>query len=421
MKKRWTNIKLAATIAFTHMRAKLKQTLIATAGVAFGITAFIFLLGMIKGIQGFLKETIFEQSPQVHLYNEIKLSDQSLLDQSGYKGVNMVLHRRPKAEQTNLKNGFHALQEIRKDSRVKAAAPSVQTQVFYNPGAISINGQINGINYEASNRLFHLGDKSVAGSFDALSTIPNSIVMGIGLADKMNVQVGDNLVITTKEGNNFDVKIIGIFQTGLTAIDNNQSYADLKTVQNFLHQPSSYITDIEAKLYDNEIAPQVSRDFQKRFDYSGSNWKIDNATFLQGQVLQNIIAYGVAIVILLVAGFGIYNILTMMIYEKMKDISILKATGYSDKDVRRIFMIQALLIGLVGAIVGLILGYLACVALTYLPYESDTMITMDHLPVSFNPVFYITAFCFGVITTALAGFMPSRKAAKLDPITVLRG
>ncbi len=421
MKKYWINIKLAGTIAFTHIRAKLRQTIIATMGVAFGITAFIFLLGMMKGIHGYMEEVVFDQSPQVHLFNEIKLSEKSLLDQSDYEGENVVLHRKPKSEPINLRNGVQTLREIRADKRVKVAAESANMQVFYNTGSISINGQIKGIDYQESNLLFNLKDKLVSGTFETLSSIPNSVVMGVGLAKKMNANIGDRISVVSQDGNNFNLNVVGIFKTGLTAIDDNQSYSDLKTVQNFLQQPSSYITDIEIRLYDKDIAPEVSKEFQERFDYSGSNWKIDNATFLQGQVLQNMIAYGAGIIILLVAGFGIYNILTMMIYEKMKDISILKAIGYSDKDVRRIFMIQAILIGLVGSIIGLISGYFASVGLTHLPYESDTIIVMDHLPVSFNPSFYIMAFCFGIFTTMFAGFTPSRKASKLDPITILRG
>jgi lipoprotein-releasing system permease protein len=111
----------------------------------------------------------------------------------------------------------------------------------------------------------------------------------------------------------------------------------------------------------------------------------------------------------------------MMIYEKMKDIAILKAMGFSDSDIRWIFLTQALVIGIAGALLGLVFGFLAAYSLSQMPFESDVMITMDHLPVSFNIVYYITGFTFGILTTALAGFIPSRNAAKLDPIAILRG
>lgn len=416
-----TDLKLAVSVAFTHMRARLKQTLVAMAGVAFGITTFIFLLGMIKGIQAYTQAMVFEQSPHVHLFNQVGLSGGSLSEKAHPGEINVVHHRRPKAVAPNLKDGLHTIAEIRRDPRVQAAAGSIVTQVFYRLGSLSVNGQVNGIDFEASDRLFQLSDKLMTGSFEELSTIPNSLVMGVGLARKLNVQVGDHLELTTEKGDNFSVKIIGIFKTGLTAIDDQQSYASLKTAQRFLGVPNSYITDIKVMLQDSEMAAEVSREFQERYAYSGSNWKIDNATFLQGYVLQNMIAYGVAVVILLVAGFGIFNILTMMTYEKMKDIAILKATGFSNRDVRRIFMTQALCIGMAGAVSGLIFGYLASYALSKMPYHTDVMITLDHLPVSFNPLYYVTGFCFGLLTTALAGYLPSRKAAKVDPITILRG
>lgn len=111
----------------------------------------------------------------------------------------------------------------------------------------------------------------------------------------------------------------------------------------------------------------------------------------------------------------------MMIYEKMKDIAILKAMGFSDTDIRWIFLVQALMIGLTGALMGLVFGFLAAYGISKMPYKSDVMITLDHLPVSFSAVYYVTGFTFGMLTTTLAGYLPSRKAARVDPITILRG
>ncbi|WP_019945761.1 ABC transporter permease [Dyadobacter beijingensis] len=133
------------------------------------------------------------------------------------------------------------------------------------------------------------------------------------------------------------------------------------------------------------------------------------------------IVYGVAGTILLVAGFGIFNILTMMIYEKMKEIAILKATGFSASDVRVIFLTQALVIGAAGAVMGLVFGFLISYAVSKVPFNSDVMIMLDHLPVSFKPVYYITGFTFGILTTALSGYLPSRKAAKMNPLSILKG
>lgn len=421
MKKRFREIKLASFIAFVYMHAKLKQTIIATAGVTFGITVFIFMVSFIQGTNEYTQDIVFEQSPHLRLYNEVQLGENSGLDRAFPGMVNVVHHQKPKDILLNLKNANQVLDALKNDPRVLAVAGSLSTQVFYRLGSSSLNGKVNGIDFDNENSLFNLNNKIVDGGFEELSTKSNSILMGIGLAQKLNVKTGDQLQITTERGDNFMVTVIGLFKTGLTDVDKQQSYASLKTVQRFLKVPASYLTEIKVKLHDRELAPKVSQEFQRKYTYYGSDWKKDNSSLLEGDILRKMIVYGVAGTILLVAGFGIFNILTMMIYEKMKDIAILKATGFSDTDVRWIFLTQAFVIGIVGAVMGLFFGFLLSFAVSKVPFHSDVMITLDHLPVSFKVVYYVTGFTFGILTTSLSGYFPSRKAAKMDPIAILRG
>ncbi|MFC4873472.1 ABC transporter permease [Negadavirga shengliensis] len=413
--------RLAIEIAFTHMRAKLKQTLVATAGVAFGITVFIFMVSFIKGTNNYVQDVAFEQSAHLRLFNESKIAETTHLDTRFPQDINHVHHLRPKERPANLKDGTKVVAELREDERILAVSGTITTQVFYRLGPISINGIVNGIVFEDENQLFGLENKLIAGSFNELSTQPNSMVIGSTLAKNMNVALGDKITITTENGRNFLVTIIGLIKTGISEIDQKQSYVSLKTAQGFMGVPSTFITDIKIKIHEMEEAPDLLKKFQKRYDYQGSDWKTDNAALLEGDILRNMIVYGVAGTILLVAGFGIFNILTMMIYEKMKDIAILKAMGFSDVDVRWIFLTQAVVIGVIGSILGLAFGFLLSYATSKAPFESDVIVTMDHLPMSFDPVYYISGITFGILTTSLSGFLPSRKAAKLDPISILRG
>ena len=121
------------------------------------------------------------------------------------------------------------------------------------------------------------------------------------------------------------------------------------------------------------------------------------------------------------AAFGIYNILNMTIYEKMKDIAILKATGFSGSDVTAIFMTQAIIIGLAGGVLGLLLGFLISYAISRVPFHADTLINIDHMPVKFDPFYYWVGLLFGIVTTSLAGYFPSQKAAKVDSVEIIRG
>lgn len=105
----------------------------------------------------------------------------------------------------------------------------------------------------------------------------------------------------------------------------------------------------------------------------------------------------------------------------MKDIAILKATGFTGKDVRNIFMIQSLTIGILGSILGLIIGFILSTLISLAPFNGGDVINLDHFPVNFSPTYYVVGIVFGILTTALAGFMPSKKAGKVDPIEIIRG
>ncbi|MBY0424796.1 MAG: FtsX-like permease family protein, partial [Cytophagales bacterium] len=113
--------------------------------------------------------------------------------------------------------------------------------------------------------------------------------------------------------------------------------------------------------------------------------------------------------------------MNMTIYDKMKDIAILKATGFAGRDIRNIFIIQSLTIGFFGGLAGLLIGFLLSLALGQVPFDSGGFLSIDHYPINYDPRFYMIGMGFGMVTTFLAGYFPSRKASKVDPVSILRG
>jgi lipoprotein-releasing system permease protein len=214
---------------------------------------------------------------------------------------------------------------------------------------------------------------------------------------------------------------VGIYQSGLADVDNVQSFVNLNTAQQLNGEGSNYITDINVKLFDMEEAPVMARQISKDHDITAKDIQDANAQFETGSQIRNLITYAVSITLLIVAGFGIYNILNMFIYEKMNDIAILKATGFSGGDVRSIFISQALIIGILGGILGLIVGFFVSVLISHTPFETEALPTIKTYPVNFDGAYYIIGMTFALLSTFLAGYLPARKAQYIDPVDIIRG
>ncbi len=415
------DIALILQIARTHLLSRLKQTVVAMLGVTFGIGLFIGMVGLMTGLNDFTEALTMTVTPHIHLYHDIAVEDQTILDRTNPDAFNVVHHQKPKDEPQNLKDAFQIVEAIRKDPRVLGVAPSVTTQVFYNYGPVELNGSVLGVDILEEDRMFDLTDKLRSGRLEDLLNTNDGIIMGVGLARKLSVQPGDRVTITTPPGYTMKLQVVGTFQMGMGAIDDVRSYANIKTVQKIMQQDNRYVTDISVKLYDQDEAAALAPVYQRLFGYRAMDWEEANATTRIGTIFRNILTYTVSITLLIVAGFGIYNILNMTIYNKMKDIAILKAMGFSARDVTRIFMTQSLVIGLLGSLLGLSLGYLLAYGLSQVPFDAGDVVNLKRLPVNFDVTYYFIGIVFGLLTTAMAGYFPSRKAGKLDPIEILRG
>lgn len=419
MKSSWI---VYARIVGTHLRSRRRQTLLSALGVTLGIAFYVAMVSFMTGVNRFLEDIMLSATPHVRLYTDVVLDSVSIAERWFGRSATVLLHH-PKAAQRSraIRNAPEIIAALRRQQDVVGVSPRVTAQMYYTQGITEIPGTLVGVDLIEENKLFALSSKVTEGTLQAVLTTDDGIMIGGGLADKLNVHVGDRIPITLPSGVRRSMTIAAVMRFGIAQIDNAQAYTTLKTVQRLLGKDRRYITDIYIKLRDRNQAPQLAALFARLYDCTAEDWQTFNATILVSFTIRNILTYAVSISMLTVAGFGIYNILTMMILEKLKDIAILKAMGFSPGDIRAIVLGQSLAIGIAGGAVGMMLGFLMSLGISRVPFRNEFLPGMEYLPVDFSPIHYIVAVTFALAAAAVAGIFPARRAARIDPVAILRG
>lgn len=408
-------------ITRTHLISRKKQTAIAALGVTFGIGTFIIMMGFMTGLNDLLDGLVLNRTPHVQIYNEIEPSEVQPVELALPNQVHFIQSVKPVTNAAKIHNALPLMAELKRDKRVKGVTSQLNAKIFYAAGAIDLNGVATGVNIEEEERLYNISNYITTGDYKGIIKEKNAIILGAGIAKKLSLRIGDKIQLKNTMGAIFPMKIVGFYQSGLAEVDNVQSFVSLGTAQRLMGVGNNYITNVNVKLNDVNQSVPFSEEMTRRFNLNAVDINTANAQFDTGTSIRNLITYAVSITLLVVAGFGIYNILNMFIYEKMDDIAILKATGFSAGDVSQIFISQAVLIGFFGGLFGLIFGFSVSWLISQTPFDTEALPTVKTYPVNFNPGYYIFGMVFAMVSTFLAGYLPSRKAKKIDPVEIIRG
>lgn len=401
-------------IALTHILSQKKQTLVAALGVTIGISIFIFLNSLVQGFSRYSDESLFKSVPHLRVYKEDEMSTPLLPDTSNSTPV--LINPKISNLSKNLINPKQLLEIIKDQSYVVAASPQVSLSVFYKSGNSQINGVANGVMIAEENAMFNLQSSMVEGNALDLQFTTEGIIIGVGIADQFNILSGDFLTVVSADGVIKNLKVIGIFETGSATVDKTKSYINLNVAQQMIQESPSYVTDIYVNTRDPDMAPEYVDDLESITRYQAEDWQTANAAAQAGGAMRNIILLSISVAVLLVGGFGIYNILNMTVSQKINEIAILKATGFRGRDVIKIFLQQAIIIGILGGIMGLILGAIIVIIMKNVYVGGN----IKYFPIQFEPDIFLYGFLFGLAVTTVAGYIPAKNAANIDPVQIFR-
>lgn len=400
-------------IAKTYIFSNKKLTAVAVMGVVLGMSIYIFMNSLLVGFDKSSSSSIFKSTSHIRVYKDDEIS-KPLIEENNDKPI--IINPKIVPVNNTIINPNLVIETILKQKEVTVVTPQVNSNVFYNNGKSQISGISVGIKPDEANLMFDIKSFMMEGDFELIKSNPNGIVIGSGIAEKMNLTINDNLNLTSSKGINRTFKIIGIFKTNNSNTDKTRSYINIATAQQLLKEGTSYITDINVNIYDPEEAETVAKKIEVLTGYKAEGWKQANETFMAANKMRKIIITFVSLTILLVAGFGIYNILNMTVSQKINDIAILKAMGFKGKDVIRIFVTQAVSIGIMGVIGGIIMAIILITILKRVYVGGD----IGYFPIDYEFKKFVQGVTIGLVITFFAGYIPAKKAANVDPVEILR-
>ena len=407
-------------IALVFLGSRPKMTVVAAVGVVFGIGVYIFMNSLLAGSNAYMEKVTLMLVPHLRIYQDDPSADEALLGKELPDGSIPVVSNPGLVPADNrVRNPFSLLAAVRRDPAVVAAAPVAEARATVSSGAVERGATLDGVDILEHDRMFGISSTLVEGSLKDLAQGTDGIVLGAVLAADLHLHAGDPVSVSVAGREPRRFRVAGIFRTTVKGVDKGKAYANLPAVQQLLGKDRSYVTDLYANVADeDEGLAEVADRFRRTTGLRVETWQEANEQSLAGRRIRDVIANSAVFTILLVAGFGIYNILNMTIHEKIKEIAILKATGFTGRHVVGIFVRQSALIGLAGSVGGILFGFLLSSVVGAIPLRLGGL---DTLPMAYRTVDYAVGFLFGIGTALVAGLVPAVNAAKVDPVAIIRG
>lgn len=400
-------------IALTHILTRKKQTLVAALGVTIGVAIYLFMNSLGSGFNKYGTAEIFKNNAHIKIYKKDETSSVLSSDKST---LNVIVNPQVTTLSKTIINPQSLLNTVRKEPYITNAIEVVDVSVFYNKGKTQLKGTSDGVNMIEYAQMYNTSTYMLAGDVKNLKQNLNGIIIGKGIAEKFSLNMDDNITVTSSYGVSKVLKVVGIFSMGNSLTDDSKSFMNISTAQQFLKEGSSYVTTIYANTVNSDNSTQYAQKLQALTPYTVEDWKTSNADILSSDVTRKTLMTSISLSILLVAAFGIYNILSATITQKINDIAILKALGFKGKDVIRIFITEAVIMGIIGNFLGLCFGG----ALIYVLSHIQLSGTNSTFPIYFEAKLFAQSFLLGLIITICAGYFPAKKAANVDPVSIFR-
>ncbi|KXU29429.1 ABC transporter permease [Sphingobium sp. 22B] len=408
---------LLVAVALRHLAGRRRQTLVAVSGVAVGVGFFLAVSAMMIGSQNDFVKTLIDAAPHIVISDELR----SPPPQPGiraYPGAAIALrHYKVRNEVRGLKGWAEILRAV--DAEPGAVgSPSLTGAITLRSGGREEALTVIGVDPAVEEKVSSVDDKLRIGRLRDLESTQGGIIIGEEMAQRLGLAMGDVVGATPASGQGRSLRIVGLFKRGQSQLAATAGYVLLREAQSLLGRPF-IINRIGVHLNDPYAAQPIARRLEARFSYKAESWQERSADFLSLLVTRNVIMYSVVSAILLVASFGIYTVVSNSINDKRRDIAIMRSIGFSEGDLQLIFVMEGLMLALIGIAAGWLLGYglMAILGSLEFPIAGEN----QRLPLDRSARQYAIAAGASLLAGAVAAWLPARRASRVDPVDILRG
>jgi len=409
-------------LSWKQLASRKLQTCLILLGISFGTLLFVVISGLQLGMRDYISESLLNNTSHVIISGSAQKIDKERVTENFYPSesekVRWVLPPFGKRKETRLENylGWHQL--LSQDPDVLDFSPRFVTNAILTNGEYTTSIALIGTDTERQLRISSMENYIREGSFKALTSGGNSIVIGSGVAEDLGVRVNQHIQISTGNQTPRPFKIVGILHFGNEQADRSVAFAELERVQSLARKPGR-VSQIAVALYNIDLAAEKAAFWRIFSNDKVEDWQEANKMFMEMIRVQDYTRYFITSAILIVAAFGIYNVLTIMINQKRREIAILRALGFNPDDILELVLYEGMLLGIGGGILGLILGFL----LSYLIENIRLDIEIggsNNLLVSYHWSIYLYAFLAANVASLVATYIPARAASKMTPIEIIR-
>jgi lipoprotein-releasing system permease protein len=409
-------------LAFRYLMSRRRQTILTLLGIFFGTAGYVVISGFFIGFQNYLIQQMVDNSAHIHIQQRDDYLTAHGLDKVFYGDKPQVLwDAQPAGREDNARienpQGWYA--RLNADPRVVAYSPQLTASALFTKSKTSVSATLIGCDPLKQSKVTNILDNMVEGNFSDISSGGNRIVVGRELLNELGMRVSQNVLVSVGTNSPAPLKIVGVFSSGNKATD-LQAYGSLTDVQK-LNRTPNVINEIGVKIKNYNEAAAMATFWSKLFPEKTESWDQQNATAFSMFAMQNTMRAVIIATVMIVAGFGIYNVLMMTVNQKRRDIAILRSMGYGTTEIIWLFLSQGMLLGLAGAMLGLLCGFIVCKYLQTIPFAGPPGSTkMDHLHIALSWSIYLQGSILAILSSSIASFLPAHAAGELTPIEIIR-